>query len=79
MFVGNGGVAILLLSSKNEEDDSGLDQSCARFDEDKAAVNGVPQAAGLCFLDDGLDWAGVRLTGEFEVMMDVKVRRSLVK
>ncbi|XP_074475508.1 uncharacterized protein LOC141758220 isoform X2 [Sebastes fasciatus] len=62
--LGNGGVAILLLSSKNEEDDSGLDQSCARFDEDKAAVNGVPQAAGLCFLDDGLDWAGVRLTGD---------------
>ncbi|XP_078019767.1 serine-rich coiled-coil domain-containing protein 2 isoform X5 [Epinephelus lanceolatus] len=62
--LGNGGVGILLLSSKNDEDDSGLDQSCTRFDEDKVAVNGVTKAAGLCFLDDGMDWAGMRLSGE---------------
>ncbi|XP_044035753.1 serine-rich coiled-coil domain-containing protein 2 isoform X3 [Siniperca chuatsi] len=62
--LGNGGVSILLLSSKNDEDDSGLDQSCARFDDDKVAVNGVTEAAGLCFLDDGMDWAGMRLGGE---------------
>ncbi|XP_068585320.1 serine-rich coiled-coil domain-containing protein 2-like isoform X2 [Cebidichthys violaceus] len=62
--LGNGGVAILLLSSKNEEDDSGLDQSCARFDEDKVAVGGVAKAAGLCFLDEGVDWSGVTLSGE---------------
>ncbi|XP_028423694.1 serine-rich coiled-coil domain-containing protein 2 isoform X2 [Perca flavescens] len=62
--LGNGGVGILLLSSKNEEDDSGLDQSCARFDEDKVAVNGVAKPTGLCFLDDGMDWADMRLGGE---------------
>ncbi|KAM8730502.1 uncharacterized protein AB9X84_000551 isoform 1-T3 [Acanthopagrus schlegelii] len=62
--LGNGGVGILLLTSKNDEDDSGLDQSCARFDEDKVAVNGVAKAAGLCFLDDGVDWASMRLSGE---------------
>lgn len=60
-------MGILLLSSKNEEDDSGLDQSCARFDDDKVAVNGVAKAAGLCFLDDGVDWASMRLGGEFNV------------
>ncbi|KAK1881399.1 Serine-rich coiled-coil domain containing protein 2 [Dissostichus eleginoides] len=54
--LGNGGMGILLLSSKNDEDDSGLDQSCARFnEEDKMAVSGVSKA-GLCFLDDGVDW-----------------------
>ncbi|XP_070783639.1 serine-rich coiled-coil domain-containing protein 2-like [Enoplosus armatus] len=62
--LGNGGVGILLLSSKNDEDDSGLDQSCARFDDDKVAVNGVTKATGLCFLDDGMDWASMRLGGE---------------
>ncbi|XP_051272915.1 serine-rich coiled-coil domain-containing protein 2 isoform X3 [Dicentrarchus labrax] len=60
--LGNGGVGILLLPSKDDEDDSGLDQSCARFDENKVAVNG--KAAGLCFLDDGIDWTGMRLSGE---------------
>ncbi|XP_051795470.1 serine-rich coiled-coil domain-containing protein 2-like isoform X3 [Acanthochromis polyacanthus] len=63
--LGNGGVGILLLSSKNDEDDSGLDQSCSRFNDDKPpAVNGVTKATGLCFLDDGLDWTDVRLSGE---------------
>ncbi|XP_047464977.1 serine-rich coiled-coil domain-containing protein 2-like [Mugil cephalus] len=62
--LGNGGVGILLLSSKNDEDDSGLDQSCARFDsDDKMTVNGVAKETGLCFLDDGVDWADVRLGG----------------
>lgn len=64
--LGIGGVGILLLSSKNDEEDSGLDQSCARFDDDKSAVNGVTKAAGLCFLDDAVDWAGMRLNGEEE-------------
>ncbi|KAM8836122.1 uncharacterized protein AB9W97_001978 isoform 2-T2 [Spinachia spinachia] len=59
--LGNGGAAILLLSSKNDEDDSGLDQSCARFDEDVAGGGG--EAAGLCFLDVGVDWSG--LSGGF--------------
>lgn len=53
---------MLLCSSKNDEDDSGLDQSCARFDDDKVSINGVAKATGLCFLDDGMDW---RLSGEF--------------
>lgn len=56
---------LLILSSKNEEDDSGLDQSCARFDDD-ASVSGVmkPTVTGLCFLDAGAEWNGVRLNGE---------------
>ncbi|XP_039991647.1 serine-rich coiled-coil domain-containing protein 2-like isoform X2 [Xiphias gladius] len=62
--LGNGGVGIMLLSSKNDEDDSGLDQSCARFDDDKVDINGVTKATGLCFLDDGMDWAGMRLSGD---------------
>ncbi|XP_063749453.1 serine-rich coiled-coil domain-containing protein 2-like isoform X2 [Eleginops maclovinus] len=57
--LGNGGMGILLLSSKNEEDDSGLDQSCARFEEDKMALGGISKAAGLCFLDGGVDWSAV--------------------
>lgn len=65
---GNGGVGILLLSSKNDEDDSGLDQSCARFEDDKVSVNGVTKTTGLCFLDDGIDWAGMRLSGEFHTI-----------
>ncbi|XP_067343881.1 serine-rich coiled-coil domain-containing protein 2-like isoform X3 [Channa argus] len=65
--LGNGGVGMLLLSSKNDEDDSGLDQSCARFDDDKVSVNGVAKVNGaLCFLDDGVDWTAMRLTGERE-------------
>ncbi|XP_035468504.2 serine-rich coiled-coil domain-containing protein 2 isoform X4 [Scophthalmus maximus] len=60
--LGIGDIGIMLLPSKNDEDDSGLDQSCARFD--KLAVNGVAEATGLCFLEDGLDWAGVQLSGE---------------
>lgn len=67
VFVGNGGVGILLLSPKNDEDDSGLDQSCARFDDDKVSVDGVGKASGLCFLDDSMDWTGMRLSGEFNV------------
>lgn len=64
---GSGGLNLLLLSSKNEEDDSGLDQSCARFDDD-VSVNGVikPTPTGLCFLDAGVEWNSVRLNGEFE-------------
>ncbi|KAK2820147.1 hypothetical protein Q5P01_023106 [Channa striata] len=65
--LGNGGVGVLLLSSKNDEDDSGLDQSCARFDDDKMSINGVTKVKeGLCFLDDGMDWATMRLAGERE-------------
>ncbi|KAG7214212.1 hypothetical protein INR49_023261 [Caranx melampygus] len=63
--LGSGGVGLMLLSSsKNDEDDSGLDQSCARFDDDKLSINGVTKATGLCFLDDGMDWPGMRLSGD---------------
>ncbi|XP_028990299.1 serine-rich coiled-coil domain-containing protein 2 isoform X2 [Betta splendens] len=62
--LGNGCVGVLLLSSKSDEDDSGLDQSCARFDDDKASIDGVSTAPGLCFLEDAVDWAGMRLCGE---------------
>lgn len=63
MFPGNGGVDILLFPSKNDEEDSGLDQTCTRLDDEEEAVSRVTEATGLCFLDDGLDWTGVR--GEF--------------
>ncbi|XP_037319518.2 serine-rich coiled-coil domain-containing protein 2 [Pungitius pungitius] len=58
--LGNGGAAVLLLSSNNDQDDSGLDQSCARFD--KVVAGGGGEAAGLRFLDVGVDWTG--LSGE---------------
>ncbi|XP_007565279.1 serine-rich coiled-coil domain-containing protein 2 isoform X1 [Poecilia formosa] len=58
--LGNGGVGILLFSSKNEEDDSGLDQSCTRLDDDKDAISTVAKTTGLCFLDDSLDWTSIR-------------------
>ncbi|KAM7381079.1 hypothetical protein PAMA_012085 [Pampus argenteus] len=71
--LGNGGMSVLLLSSKNDEDDSGLDQSCARLDDDKVALNSVTKETDLCFLDDSMDWAGVRLSGEvFRVHVQVK-------
>ncbi|KAM6896904.1 serine-rich coiled-coil domain-containing protein 2-like [Xenentodon cancila] len=57
--LGNGGVGILLLSSKNDEDDSGLDQSCTRFEDDKLAETGVDTVMGLSFLDDGVDWTSI--------------------
>uniref|UniRef100_UPI003AAC1348 uncharacterized protein n=1 Tax=Centroberyx gerrardi TaxID=166262 RepID=UPI003AAC1348 len=44
--LGNGGVGILLLSCNNDPDVSGLDQSCARFDDNKVPVNGVAKATG---------------------------------
>lgn len=56
-------MGILLLSSKNDEDDSGLDQSCARFDDQKASLT-----AGLCFLDDGMEWTNIRLCTEFSIL-----------
>ncbi|MEQ2205388.1 hypothetical protein XENOCAPTIV_025653 [Xenoophorus captivus] len=61
--LGNGGVGSLLFSSKNEEDDSGLDQSCTRLDDDKDAISKVAETTGLCFLEDSLDWTAIR--GEF--------------
>ncbi|KAG7507061.1 hypothetical protein JOB18_023179 [Solea senegalensis] len=61
--LGNGGVGILLLS-KNDEDDSGLDQSCARFDDGGVNVNSVAVATALCFLEDGMDWASMKLSGD---------------
>lgn len=68
LSVGDGGVGILLPSCKNDdEDDSGLDQSCARFhddDDEKLFVNGVTKTTELCFLDDGLDWTPMRLAGQ---------------
>ena len=59
---------ILLLSSKNDEDDSGLDRSCARFDDRHVSVGGVTQATELCFLDDSLEWAAMTLNGEINFM-----------
>lgn len=58
----------MLLSSKNDEDDSGLDQSCARFDDQQVSVSGVTKAAELCFLDDSMEWAAMTLNGEINFM-----------
>lgn len=60
VFPGNGGVDILLFPSQNDEEDSGLDRTCTRLDDEEEAESRVTEAAGLCFLDDGLDWTGVR-------------------
>uniref|UniRef100_A0A667XF93 Uncharacterized protein n=1 Tax=Myripristis murdjan TaxID=586833 RepID=A0A667XF93_9TELE len=63
--LGNGGVGLLLLSSGDNPDVSGLDQPRGRFADDKVAVNGVTKATELCsFLEESLDWAGMRLSGE---------------
>lgn len=45
----------MLLSSRDDE-------SGTRCDDDKGSGN--PKLAGLCFLDDSLDWAGLRWSGE---------------
>ncbi|XP_068161306.1 serine-rich coiled-coil domain-containing protein 2 [Antennarius striatus] len=74
--LGNGGVDILLFSSKNDEEDSGLDQSCTRFDDEKTAVIGDTQAAGLCFLEDGMNWTSMELGGEQEKPRLTQRRRS---
>lgn len=44
-------------------------------------ANCVTKATGLCFLDDGIDWSSVRLTGEFyeEQEGGEKVSRRLLK
>ncbi|XP_037836784.1 serine-rich coiled-coil domain-containing protein 2 isoform X1 [Kryptolebias marmoratus] len=72
--LGNRGVGILLFSSKNDEEDSGLDQSCTRLD-DKEALSRVTKATGLCFLDDGLYWTGVRGEKEEDRLNRVSQRR----
>uniref|UniRef100_A0A096MAE1 Coiled-coil serine-rich protein 2b n=1 Tax=Poecilia formosa TaxID=48698 RepID=A0A096MAE1_POEFO len=46
--LGNGGVGILLFSSK-------------KLDDDKDAISTVAKTTGLCFLDDSLDWTSIRL------------------
>ncbi|XP_053709930.1 serine-rich coiled-coil domain-containing protein 2-like isoform X2 [Synchiropus splendidus] len=66
----------LFLSTKNEEEDSGLDRSSTRFDDDKLSVNGVTMATGLSFLDDGLDWTDTSGTGETGVNPLSSLRRS---
>ncbi|XP_041830082.1 serine-rich coiled-coil domain-containing protein 2-like isoform X2 [Melanotaenia boesemani] len=72
--LGNGGVGLLLLSSKNDEDDSGLDQSCTRFDD--VQVNRVAKATALCFVDDGTDWTGVGERGDHHLSRLSRQRRS---
>lgn len=44
-------------------------------------ANCVTKATRLCFLDDGIDWSSVRLTGEFyeEQEGGEKVSRRLLK
>ncbi|KAM9426220.1 uncharacterized protein KZ484_017332 isoform 2-T2 [Pholidichthys leucotaenia] len=62
--LGNGGVNVLLISAKNDEEDSGLDQSCARLDDNNVSINGITKATGLHFLEDGMDWSSMKLSGE---------------
>lgn len=62
---GSGVVSLLLLSAKNEEDDSGFDRSCTRFDDaDGVSINGVTRTKELCFLDDGVDCTSSTLNGD---------------
>ncbi|XP_057682825.1 serine-rich coiled-coil domain-containing protein 2-like isoform X1 [Corythoichthys intestinalis] len=61
--LGNGGVGTLLLA-KNDEDDSGLDRSCAAFCDREVAGNGVAVETELHFLDDTLDWTHGTITGD---------------
>ncbi|XP_047232230.1 serine-rich coiled-coil domain-containing protein 2 isoform X3 [Girardinichthys multiradiatus] len=74
--LGNGGVGNLLFSSKNEEDDSGLDQSCTRLDDDKDAISKVAETTGLCFLEDSLDWTAIRGDKEENRLNQLSRRRK---
>ncbi|MED6257244.1 hypothetical protein ATANTOWER_016168 [Ataeniobius toweri] len=74
--LGNGGVGNLLFSSKNEEDDSGLDQSCTRLDDDKDAISKVAETTGLCFLEDSLDWTAIRGDKEEHRLNQLSRRRK---
>ncbi|XP_034049196.1 serine-rich coiled-coil domain-containing protein 2-like [Thalassophryne amazonica] len=57
-------LGILQLSSKNDDEDSGLDPSCTGIEDHKMNVNGDTKATELCFLDDCLDWTEMRRDGE---------------
>ncbi|XP_077482732.1 uncharacterized protein LOC144093250 isoform X2 [Stigmatopora argus] len=61
--LGNGGTVTFLLA-KNDEDDSGLDRSCAAFCDREVTGNGVAVATELHFLDDTLDWTRGTITGD---------------
>lgn len=49
---------LLLSSSKNYEDDSGLDQSCTGFEEDSVVKESNIETE-LCFLENGMNWTAV--------------------
>ncbi|XP_036072899.1 serine-rich coiled-coil domain-containing protein 2 isoform X3 [Oryzias melastigma] len=56
--LGNGKMDLLLSSSKNYEDDSGLDQSCTGFEEDSVVKESNIETE-LCFLENGMNWTAV--------------------
>lgn len=55
-------MGILHLSCVNDESDSGLDQSCLRFDQTVS----VAKTTRLSFVDDGMECADLRLNGAFK-------------
>ncbi|XP_054615365.1 serine-rich coiled-coil domain-containing protein 2 isoform X2 [Dunckerocampus dactyliophorus] len=61
--LGNGDTGVVLLA-KNDEDDSGLDQSCAAFCDHRAALDGVTREAELNFVEHSLDWTDVTLRAD---------------
>lgn len=68
LFAGNGGVGILHLSCINDENNSGLDQSCVRFDQKVS----VAKTTRLSFVDDGMECAEMRLNGAFKGQRPIK-------
>ncbi|XP_011471851.1 serine-rich coiled-coil domain-containing protein 2 isoform X2 [Oryzias latipes] len=57
-LVGNGDVEIILPSSKNYDDDSGLDQSCTGFEE-KSVIKESDIETDLCCPVNGMNWTAV--------------------
>lgn len=64
-LAGNGGVGILHLSSISDEN-----QSCAGFDQKLS----VAKTTRLCFVDDGMECADMRLLGVFKCRRRMKSR-----
>ena len=66
LFLGNGGVGILLLSTNDGGEEMAMNQSESRTHDvkvlrssDETRMSGMPS-----FLGDSIDWSGVRLSGE---------------
>nr|XP_057923150.1 serine-rich coiled-coil domain-containing protein 2 isoform X2 [Doryrhamphus excisus] len=72
--LGNGGTGVVLLA-KNDEDDSGLDQSCTAFCDHRVAVQGVTRGAELNFVEHRLDWTNVTFGADEEPNQQTRLSR----